>query len=36
MNLGRQDYHVVTTLFQENMKEAESVILEGTNTSSVV
>ena len=36
MNLGRQDYHVLTKLFQENMKEAESVILEGTNTSSIV
>jgi len=23
MNLGQQDYHVLTTLFQENLKEAD-------------
>lgn len=30
MNLGQQDYHVLTTLFQENLKESESnVVMEG-------
>ena len=30
MNLGQQDYHVLTTLFQENLKESESyALMEG-------
>lgn len=32
MNLGQQDYHVLTTLFQENLKESEShAVMEGKN-----
>ena len=32
MNLGQQDYHVLTTLFQENLKESESYALMEGNT----
>jgi len=32
MNLGQQDYQVLTTLFQENLKESESYALMEGNT----
>ncbi|KAJ7363706.1 hypothetical protein OS493_009869 [Desmophyllum pertusum] len=36
MNLGQQDYHVLTTLFQENLKESEGyVVLEEQKPPSV-
>lgn len=32
MNLGQQDYQVLTTLFQENLKESESyTLIEGNS-----